>query len=98
MKRNLALYWFRDDLRLADNPAIMAAAKHDALTCVYVLETNPSFRSLGGAARWWLAQSLRKLSADLARNCCLASQMQWARQPLRGIAAMALPRPRAMPG
>ncbi len=66
MKRDLALYWLRDDLRLADNPALTAAAKHGALICVHVLETNPSFRPFGGAARWWLAQSLRKLSADLA--------------------------------
>jgi deoxyribodipyrimidine photo-lyase len=37
LNRNLALYWLRDDLRLADNPALMAAAKHDTVLCVYVL-------------------------------------------------------------
>lgn len=62
------IVWFRDDLRLADHPALHAASSSGApVICLYVLDeaSNPQLRPLGGAARWWLAQSLRALQADL---------------------------------
>jgi len=61
------IVWFRDDLRLSDHPALHAAARSGApLLCLYVLdETSDVVRPLGGAARWWLAQSLRALEATL---------------------------------
>ena len=67
------IVWFRDDLRLSDNPALHFAATRGTPTiCVYVFDEEsaplraPSWRPLGGAARWWLAQSLRCLQSDLA--------------------------------
>lgn len=64
-----ALLWFRDDLRLKDNPALTAAAESGPLAALYVLdEDSPGVRALGGAARWWLAQSLRSLQAVLAAH------------------------------
>lgn len=65
-----AIVWFRDDLRLADNPALYRAAKSgQPLACVYVLdETHPRIRALGGAARWWLHHSLQALEASLAAH------------------------------
>jgi deoxyribodipyrimidine photo-lyase len=64
------LVWLRDDLRLADNPALSRAADGGRPVCaLYVLdEDSPGIRPLGGAARWWLAGSLRTLGADLARH------------------------------
>ncbi|WP_024519828.1 deoxyribodipyrimidine photo-lyase [Bradyrhizobium sp. Tv2a-2] len=60
------IVWFRDDLRLSDHPALDAAARSGApVICVYVLDGSPSLRPLGGAARWWLAQSLRALDKGL---------------------------------
>ncbi|QLH72203.1 cryptochrome/photolyase family protein [Rhodopseudomonas palustris] len=61
------IVWFRDDLRLADHPALHAAAQSGApVLCVYVLdEVSDDVRALGGAARWWLAQSLRALESEL---------------------------------
>ncbi|MCX6501983.1 MAG: deoxyribodipyrimidine photo-lyase [Microbacterium sp.] len=61
------LVWFRDDLRLADNPALRAALDRDEpVTGLYVLdEESPGFRALGGAARWWLHQSLASLGERL---------------------------------
>ena len=32
------LYWFTDDLRIADNPALIAAASDTNLTCVYCMD------------------------------------------------------------
>ena len=61
------IVWFRQDLRLADNPALAAAARSGRpVIPLYVLEANPASRPLGGAARWWLDKSLRARSADLA--------------------------------
>jgi deoxyribodipyrimidine photo-lyase len=59
-----ALVWFRDDLRLGDNPALDHACRSGApLILLYVLDTTgEGGRAPGGAARWWLAQSLKVLS------------------------------------
>lgn len=60
------IVWFRDDLRLSDHPALHAAAKAGApVICLYVLDDTAG-RAPGGAARWWLAQSLLALSAEIA--------------------------------
>src|SRR5215468_6767398 len=60
------IVWFRDDLRLSDHPALHAAAKAGApVVCLYVLDEGSPARALGGAARWWLAQSLRALRPSL---------------------------------
>ncbi len=61
------IVWYRDDLRLSDHPALHAAAKAGApVIALYVLdEASSGLRPLGGAARWWLAQSLRTLGASL---------------------------------
>ena len=55
-----SIVWFRDDLRVADHPALAAAVEHGApIVCVYVLdEESPGIRPLGGAAKWWLHGSL----------------------------------------
>jgi deoxyribodipyrimidine photo-lyase len=61
--------WFRDDLRLSDNPALTAAiACGSPLVAVYILndETPGSWR-LGGAARWWLHHSLAALGKNIER-------------------------------
>ena len=59
------IVWFRDDLRLSDHPALHAAARTGAaVICLYVFDEQ-STRPLGGAARWWLAQSLRDLQKRL---------------------------------
>jgi deoxyribodipyrimidine photo-lyase len=67
-----AIVWFRQDLRLRDNPALshsVALSGPDGarrLLCVYIHATGTAGqRLLGGAARWWLAGSLRALQADL---------------------------------
>jgi len=63
-----ALVWFRDDLRLADNPALAAAhASGRPLVLAYILdETSREVRPPGGASRWWLDKSLRALAARIA--------------------------------
>ncbi len=63
------IVWFRDDLRLADQPALAAAKAHGGpVLCVYVLdEVSAGLRPLGGASRWWLHHSLEQLAASLSK-------------------------------
>ncbi|MFQ0813878.1 deoxyribodipyrimidine photolyase [Brucella anthropi] len=61
-----ALVWLRNDLRINDNPALDAAAQTGALvTAVYIHETVEDVRAPGGAARWWLDQSLEAMGKQL---------------------------------
>ena len=62
-----SIVWFRDDLRLADHPALNAAVdRGEQVIALYVLdEESPGIRPLGGAARWWLHHSLTSLGERL---------------------------------
>ncbi|HEX5844860.1 MAG TPA: deoxyribodipyrimidine photo-lyase [Rhodoplanes sp.] len=62
-----AIVWFRDDLRIADNLALAAAAGSGRpVIALFVLdEESPGLRPRGGASRWWLAGSLRALDRSL---------------------------------
>ncbi|PKP83540.1 MAG: deoxyribodipyrimidine photolyase [Alphaproteobacteria bacterium HGW-Alphaproteobacteria-18] len=62
-----AVLWFREDLRLTDNPALDAAVRSGRpLICLYVRETGAGApRAMGGASQWWLDKSLSSLSASL---------------------------------
>ena len=66
--RQPSILWFRQDLRLSDNPALAAAAELGApILPLYVLDDEaPGAWAPGGAARWWLDRSLAALEADLA--------------------------------
>jgi deoxyribodipyrimidine photo-lyase len=60
------ILWFRQDLRLTDNPALHAAIASGApLVPLYILDETPGVRPMGGASLWWLDKSLRALSQDL---------------------------------
>jgi deoxyribodipyrimidine photo-lyase len=71
----VAIVWFRQDLRLLDNPALTAALRGaDYIVPLYVLPDGPAGASIGGAARWWLHHSLAALRAALkekAATLCL---------------------------
>ncbi len=63
---NPVLAWFRNDLRLADNPALFHARETGAAVIpVYILDDDAPHRP-GAASRWWLDHSLKALGADLA--------------------------------
>lgn len=60
------LVWFRQDLRLHDNPALEHALRHGSILPIYILddETGEQWK-LGGASRWWLHHSLKALDESL---------------------------------
>jgi deoxyribodipyrimidine photo-lyase len=62
-----AIVWFRNDLRLADHPALAeAVASGRPILPLYILESEG--RPLGGATRWWLGGSLASLTRALGRH------------------------------
>ncbi len=65
-----AIVWLRQDLRLADNPALTAAvACNRPLIFAYVLDDEtPGKWRVGGASRWWLHHSLAALARDLSKR------------------------------
>ena len=65
------LLWFRRDLRLADNAALIAAAE-GKLVALYVLDDDLAGEfAVGGAARWWLHHSLDALNRQLGGKLLL---------------------------
>ena len=59
------IHWFRLDLRLADNPALSAAARSgQPFIAVYILDDEIPWAP-GGASRWWLHHSLAQLDETL---------------------------------
>ena len=64
----VTLVWFRDDLRISDNPALTAAADSgdDVVACYILDEDTQGIRPLGAASKWWLHHSLAALGETLA--------------------------------
>ncbi|PZO54891.1 MAG: deoxyribodipyrimidine photolyase [Alphaproteobacteria bacterium] len=65
-----AIVWLRQDLRLADNPALRAAldSKRPLILLFVLDDETPGRWRIGGASRWWLHKSLEALSADIAKR------------------------------
>jgi deoxyribodipyrimidine photo-lyase len=60
------LLWLRQDLRLADNPALAhAVASGRPVIPLFILHGAADGRDWGAASLWWLYKSLRALAADL---------------------------------
>ncbi|MET0239868.1 MAG: deoxyribodipyrimidine photo-lyase [Sphingobium sp.] len=60
------LLWFRQDLRLSDHAALIAALEDGPVVPVYILDDDtPRHRRMGGANRWWLHHSLSALDEAL---------------------------------
>ena len=67
------IVWYRQDLRLADNPALCAAVETGRpVLPVYVLDdVTPGRWKPGSASRWWLHRSLVALDASLDHRLCI---------------------------
>ncbi|MBY0280615.1 MAG: DNA photolyase family protein [Alphaproteobacteria bacterium] len=60
------IFWFRQDLRISDNPALYEAAKQGAVMPIYIQDENGAgdFK-MGEASLWWLYHSLTDLNNNL---------------------------------
>lgn len=67
MVQGSVIVWFRQLMRLADHPALLAAvATGQPIVSVYVLDDEAAGKwRLGGARRWWLHHSLTALDRAL---------------------------------
>jgi len=74
MSNNTVIHWFRQDLRIEDNPSLYAAAERGNVLPVFILdERNAGEHNLGGASRWWLHYSLLALNKSLNGNLTIYS-------------------------
>lgn len=72
MSGNLAIHWFRQDLRLGDNPSLSQAALKGRVLAIYILDdSNAGEFRMGGASRWWLHHSLASLDRSLKGRLAL---------------------------
>lgn len=80
VKVALTIMWFRDDLRIADNPALKWAQERGEVVAVFIEEQHQTLRPLGVAARWWQENSLHHLEHQLSaidlKFCRLAGDPQ----------------------
>ena len=57
------IVWFHNDLRLGDNPALVKAIESgNKVIPIYIWDENDSDLHTGSAGKWWLYQSLDRLS------------------------------------
>lgn len=60
------IHWFRQDLRIADNPSLFNAASQGKVLPIYILDdTHAGDCRMGAASRWWLHDSLVQLNKSL---------------------------------
>ncbi len=59
----MKLVWFRQDLRLEDNPALTYVLEQERCVLVYIYDKNT--HHIGEASKWWLYYSLRSLEHEL---------------------------------
>jgi deoxyribodipyrimidine photo-lyase len=65
-RRAGSIVWFRQDLRLTDNPALSAAADQGSVLPVFIWSPDEETPfPPGGASKWWLHGSLAALSESL---------------------------------
>eukprot|EP01135_Chromosphaera_perkinsii_P001907 Nk52_evm56s212 gene=Nk52_evmTU56s212 len=74
---SVQVMWFRNDLRLTDNKALVAACtaaaeNSSALVPIYIYDTwaTGTTNQIGSASNWWLHHSLTALSDSLVQAGC----------------------------
>lgn len=66
MNKAISIVWFRQDLRLSDNPAILEASNLGVLLPIYILDDcAPDPFKIGSASKIWLHHSLHSLNQSL---------------------------------
>ncbi len=75
MSGKTAILWFRQDLRLRDNPALIHAVRsnYNILPLFILDDSNPGQWKRGAASRWWLHKSLNCLNQSLENKMLFRS-------------------------
>ena len=70
---NVAVVWFRQDLRVSDNLALLEASKVGVVLPIYIFDESTEDKwAIGGASKWWLHESLTALNKKLEGKLCFA--------------------------
>lgn len=65
-KKSVSIFWFRQDLRLSDNPGLVEACKVGALIPIYIYdEAGAGAFKMGASSKLWLYHSLVSLNKSL---------------------------------
>jgi deoxyribodipyrimidine photo-lyase len=66
MKQSISIFWFRQDLRLSDNPGLREASRLGKVLPIYILDDlSLSPFKIGSASRIYLHHSLASLNQSL---------------------------------
>ena len=69
MTNEFSLHWFRQDLRLSDNPSLnYLSQKYKRIVCVFIYDEVNCNRKIGSASKTWLHYSLLYLNNKLNNN------------------------------
>ena len=69
MQKEISIIWFRQDLRVSDNPTILAACALGQILPIYILDDcAPEPFKIGSCSKVWLHHSLDKLNESLGGN------------------------------
>ncbi len=69
MNKTINIFWFRQDLRLLDNPALFNATLKGKVILIYILDDlYNEGHHLGGASRVWLHESLKNLNEQCSNK------------------------------
>jgi len=56
MVATYGIHWFRQDLRLQENPSLLSLSKKvDQIIPIYILDLN---QRIGSTSKWWLEKIL----------------------------------------
>ena len=70
-ERKFSIHWFRQDLRLNDNPSINhLIKKNDPIIFIFILDEGYNMPNLGSASKIWLYHSLNYLNIQLNGKLC----------------------------
>lgn len=65
-KKDVSIFWFRQDLRLSDNPGLLHATSIGQVLPIYIYDDkNAGEDTMGAAAKWWAHHSLTSLNDSL---------------------------------
>ena len=66
MTKKVNIHWFRNDLRLDDNPSLTKATENSELIPIYIFDENATIDfNQGEASLTWLYESLKLLNKSL---------------------------------
>ena len=63
---SISILWFRQDLRLIDNPALMEACLKGSVMPIFILDDESAGEwKYGGASRWFLYEALNNFEQTI---------------------------------